>query len=1066
MLNKRLGWNDVSGYPTKHYGLDESQLFAQEEQQLLKVLYEEKQEKERNNNNGRSQSMRALRGTSPPPPSVESPTHAKGRSDHFKTQSNVNDLANVMGGETDKEKESKNDGGWAINSDINVLEFISENIRQSVRDACLQSWLRENESVGQRPTSRQDMLDHYHRRALNHIKQAKQGLNIITVVQMEQIEKNLWYRLSLYSFHSSNIWFSFLHCVMTAHLLLSFWKSYNKNTLRDSHGYSKGVLTTECLCVFVEILDIWMTGLIQFRWQDNDANPLVSPENQRRIFIMRVLVTIAVIVDILVAQVSYVVLSGYLDVRPLILILANDNLLGALYAFVMTMYEAIDGMLLYLIVWGIAAVAGTLTFRFGIFLHYSNLESFYNFIRSMMQSFIFMVSGENYEAVVYASLDESKILMLYFILLTIAGTFIVIPLVVSKFQEAFSSIHSNERERRKFFKRTGFIAAFCLVNLDNDNVVSRTEFEAFISYLKRIPGKEAKELVRGLQGFESFDDDGDDQIEINEFVLHLEKIYNKPTLTDIIEDDSLRTWLRTSIIEKESFNQAVLVIIFTEVMLLMMYGTYPGLLSLKMLDVMLGICVLLNGFDVFIKLIVYGWEYYWNISQCRVIPLIPVVDANQTLRNLQGTSQFTSPVQSTATTPAAPVTPAPIALTTTAAITTTIPMATGNQSPKAPTDPVMIRSFSSFMVSGTDIGSNSPTMMNGPPRKDDPLELLHREFAHRLDLVIVCVSVTLFILTRTIFGSNFFLQNYSWVRIPMIFPLLRMFTLIRTTRAAVYTVFKVIPRFSSLLILMLLVFYVYAVFGTALVGNQIEYLTLTSSSFVYFGFSSVSQAWLSLFQMLVSEGWNNIMNETIIATNNFAWAFYFMSFMFIVTLIFTNLFFGLVLSVVDEIEKERSVSDSDKDLLVPPSFPGDNSTDSVNVSDLSNQSALQLHLNGKSNFKNYNPKNTIYKFNRQYTLSHEKSERGRFPQQPEGADDITLPDTTDVAPFSGTFRQTVGPSLHAVSSSQSFLGENGTNKRATTGGNRKRFVFLNKKNEREGRKALYIVFLLDMQHAM
>ncbi|ETO22307.1 cation transporter [Reticulomyxa filosa] len=797
--------------------------------------------------------------------------------------------------------------GWAINSDINVLEFISENIRQSVRDACLQSWMRENDTTSNNPTSRQEMLDHYHRRALNHIKQAIQGLNIITVVQIEQTDKHLWHRLGLYTFHTSTFWVTFLHCVMAAHLLLAFWKPYSSDILRRQHGYSKGVVVTECLCLVVEIMDIWMTGLIQFRWQDSEANPLVSPVQQTRIFVTRIIVTLLVIIDLCIAQTWYFVLSGYLDVRPLILILANDNLLGSLYAFLMTMYEARDGMLLYLVVWTIAAVAGTLTFRFDVFLEYSNIQSFYNFIRSMMQSFVFMVSGENYENIVYAAVAKSQGLIFYFILLTISGTFLVIPLVVSKFQEGvicvmciyiyvhiyvymyitymrhmtskkyiinytymYMYMYIDERERRKFFKRTGFIAAFCLVNLDNDNVVSPTEFESFISYLKRIPGKEAKELVRGLQGFDNLDDDGNDQIEINEFVVHLENIYNRPTITDIIEDDSLRTWLRTSVIEKESFNQAVLVIIFTEVMLLMMYGTYPGKLSLRMLDIMLGICVLLNGFDVFIKLVVYGWDYYWNTSECRVIPLIPIVNSMHT--SDESNHSIRRPL---------------------------------------PATEGLVQSMSSSIRS-RDVTNHG--MMYGPPRQDDPLELLHRQFAHRLDLVIVCVSVTLFIVSRTAFGSNFSLdsqENYFWVRLVMIFPLFRMLTLIRTTRAAVYTVFKVIPRFSSLLVLMLLVFYVYAIFGTALVGNQIEYLTLGPSSFVYFGFGTVAQTWLSLFQMLVSEGWNNIMDETIIATNNFAWAFYFMTFMFIVTLIFTNLFFGMVLAVVDEIEKERKTMDDE-----------------------------------------------------------------------------------------------------------------------------------------------------------
>ncbi|ETO30749.1 hypothetical protein RFI_06370 [Reticulomyxa filosa] len=871
-LNKRFEWIGLGDFSIKHYGLEDAQIQAQEQQQLLDALSHEKQEKANVINKQHLEKKKGGQDNS----TMETIRHGPGLE---RATSVADDKAKA---EESKDAKNQSSNGWAINSDINVLEFISQNIRQSVRDACLQSWLRDHDGTNHAPTARQQMLDHYHMRALNHIKQAKQGLNIITVVQMEQTGRHLWYRMSLYWFHSSTFWFTFFHLVMAVHLLLSFWKPYNPQVLRQRHGYSPDILIIESLCILVEVLDIVMTGFIQFRWQDSDANPLISPSQQMRVFVMRVLVTVFVVIDLLVAHTSYVVLSGYVDLRPLILILANDALLGAMYAFMLTIYEARDGVVLYFIVWTIAAATGTLTFRFGTFLNYYNLQSFYNFIRSMMQSFIFMVSGENYESIVYQAEDSSRAYVLYFVIITIAGTFIVIPLVVSKFQNAFSAMHTDERERNKFFKRTGFIAAFCLVNLDDDNVVSPTEFEAFISYLKRIPGKDAKELVRGLQGFENLDDDGDENIEINEFVLHLEEIYNKPSITDIIEDDSLRTWLRTSIVEKESFNQAVLVIIFTEVMLLMMYGTYPGLKSLRMLDIVLGVCVMLNGFDVFIKLVVYGWEFYWNLSKCRVIPLVPIAT-----RSLISHDQITFQAVN------------PSTQSTHSWRTSALRSHTGNSA----------RSTSFVAPPGIRIGDTAGNgMMYGPPRRGDPVELLHREFAHRLDLIIVCASVTLFILIRAVFHQTFYFNNHEihfLARIPMIFPLFRLFTLIRTTRSAVFTVFKVIPRFSSLFVLMLLVFYVYAVLGAALVGNQIEYLTLGPSSFVYFGFSTIAQTWLSLFQMLVSEGWNNIMNETIIATNNFGWAFYFMSFMFIVTLVFTNLFFGLVLAVVDESEKER-----------------------------------------------------------------------------------------------------------------------------------------------------------------
>ena len=92
----------------------------------------------------------------------------------------------------------------SVANEQEILDFISENIRGAVRDACKQAWLRggkvsiEKENL---PISRQDMTDHYHQRALDHIKQAKQGMNIITVVQMEKWGTTHLYRLRLYELY-------------------------------------------------------------------------------------------------------------------------------------------------------------------------------------------------------------------------------------------------------------------------------------------------------------------------------------------------------------------------------------------------------------------------------------------------------------------------------------------------------------------------------------------------------------------------------------------------------------------------------------------------------------------------------------------------------------------------------------------------------------------------------------------------------------------------------------------------------------------------------------------------
>ena len=153
--------------------------------------------------------------------------------------------------------------------------------------------------------------------------------------------------------------------------------------------------------------------------------------------------------------------------------------MGGLYAFVLTAAEATDVLLLYAILWMIATGFGILIFRFDNFLAFNNLYSFLNFIRSSITTFVFIISVENYCQVVYPTVNYSPALVTYFVILTVVGSFIVVSLVVSQFQKSFKLIHNCERTRRKYFKRTGYVAAFSLINLDNDNQVSQIAHYTF-----------------------------------------------------------------------------------------------------------------------------------------------------------------------------------------------------------------------------------------------------------------------------------------------------------------------------------------------------------------------------------------------------------------------------------------------------------------------------------------------------------------------------------------------------------------------------------------------------------
>jgi len=817
---------------------------------------------------------------------------------------------------------------WDAIEEQATLNFISENIRDTVRKACQQDWIRQQtEDTADLPVNRRDVTDHYHKRALLHIHQAKRGMNIITVVQMEQYGQGGAYRLMLYRLQSSNAWKFIIQAFMIMHCMLVFWRPLTDVELAE--GYDTAPLALEVVCLVFECIDLMLTFCIQFQWQDTSKNPLMSPSQQRGIFWARVVIWTAVVVDVILITTEQT--AGYsftriFPIRPLLLILSTDKLVGACYSLMITSFEALDVLLLAAILLVIGAIVGVILFRFDALMQYYNVYSFHNMVRSLFSTYVFIISGENYGEVVYDAFHESFLYIGFFIVLTVLGSWIVISLVVSRFQTSFKQIYGRERQRRIYFKRTGYVAAFSLINLDDDNQVSKGEFESFVRYLKtkntaqrRRSGNKrnylgndeaevAQELLKELK-WDELDADGSDSIDIREFVTKLEEIYQKPALINIINDnDSLSAWIRLNVVETEAFSQFVLVIILMEISVFCFMGLYPGTNNMEMLDSVLGITIMLNALDIIVKISSLGWSYYWNTSKCRVINRHKTVlsktddnnygiDKQRLLKQQQQQKQNRNLPRHQHTSSGMPI----LANLDVGALeedrSTDIQALGGMHEPQ---DSLSLNGLPGNMFAASpddeDVYEESVYTQN-------PLHLKEREFAHRFDLIIVALAVLSFVFTRTAVGAFTFDDKSNVWRIVMVLPLFRLFTLIKTTRSAVYIIVKVIPRFGWLFLILLILFYIYAVFGVWLIGDELDTRLLDPPQY---SFSTFHDSLVTLFQLTVGEGWHNVMYDTVYTKNSLLVTTpYFLSFVLMITLIFTNLFVGLVISVVDDVNQEN-----------------------------------------------------------------------------------------------------------------------------------------------------------------
>ena len=142
---------------------------------------------------------------------------------------------------------------------------------------------------------------------------------------------------------------------------------------------------------------------------------------------------------------------------------------------------------------------------------------------------------------------------------------------------------------------------------------------------------------------------------------------------------------------------------------------------------------------------------------------------------------------------------------------------------------------------------------------------------------------------------------FAVLRVMRVLRILRMVTFLPRLRLIVGALLKSIPSMGYVILLITILFFVYAVLGVFVFG---------SSDPTHFG--DLHHAMVTLFQIFTLEGWTDIMNIQIYGSAakdgmkiiSF-WPFtYFASFILIAAVIIMNLFIGIIMTSMEESQKE------------------------------------------------------------------------------------------------------------------------------------------------------------------
>lgn len=128
-------------------------------------------------------------------------------------------------------------------------------------------------------------------------------------------------------------------------------------------------------------------------------------------------------------------------------------------------------------------------------------------------------------------------------------------------------------------------------------------------------------------------------------------------------------------------------------------------------------------------------------------------------------------------------------------------------------------------------------------------------------------------------------------RLIRIFRVLRMISIIPELRLLLNSLVKALPRLGYVMLLMFIIFYIYAAVGTTFFAKINEVL-----------WGDIALSLLTLFRVMTFEDWTDVMYETM-EVYPFSWAFY-ITFIFFTAFAFLNMVIGIVVSVLEEEQKK------------------------------------------------------------------------------------------------------------------------------------------------------------------
>jgi len=192
-----------------------------------------------------------------------------------------------------------------------------------------------------------------------------------------------------------------------------------------------------------------------------------------------------------------------------------------------------------------------------------------------------------------------------------------------------------------------------------------------------------------------------------------------------------------------------------------------------------------------------------------------------------------------------------------------------------------------------------------------------RGYAYRYDFVVISISLIAFVIAHGIAGSYELTQHHV-LRALTAIPVLRIFSVVENARNTLFGVLIATAAFIPVFFLLLLLFYCYAVVGVYLFAGDENYYLPTDVE-PNSTFDQIHFAGISLFQVLTGQNWDIIMYVHLY-TFGFGAAWFFLSFVILFGLVYTQLVIGMV--VDGYLDSVKEAEEDEKEKIVEKQDPG------------------------------------------------------------------------------------------------------------------------------------------------